>query len=156
VTINGVSHVGICVSDLDRSLRFYRDGLGFAHLRSFEIGGPPWTDVLELDPLRLESLILRRDGLTIELLRFAAPGHQGDGGRRPMNALGFTHLAVWVDDLDAEAARVVEFGGAVVAASRAVFDSPELTARWMYCTDPDGVRIELIEHPAGEAVALAR
>ncbi|MBI5088976.1 MAG: VOC family protein [Actinobacteria bacterium] len=156
MAIHGVSHVGLCVADLDRSVRFYCDGLGFELLRSFDIGGEPWTRVLELDPLLLHSRILRRDGLTIELLQFEQPGHVGPAERRPMNQLGFTHLAVWGDDIDGEAARVVELGGTIVEPTRVEFDQPTLQARWLYCTDPDGTRIELIEHPAGEAVALAR
>ena len=106
MAIKGVSLVGICVADLGRSIDFYCAGLGFELLRSFSIAGDPWTRVLEVEPLALESRILRRDGLTIELLLFSEPGHVGDGRRRPMNALGFTHLAVWVDDIDLEARRV--------------------------------------------------
>ena len=32
------SHLGICVSDLERSLRFYRDGLGFELVASHRVG----------------------------------------------------------------------------------------------------------------------
>jgi lactoylglutathione lyase len=156
VTIKGVSHVGVCVSDLQRSVRFYCEGLGFEVRREFDIGGHPWTAVLEVDELLLHSRILAREELTIELLQFEVPGHVGSAERRPMNALGFTHLAIWVDDIDVEAERVIALGGAVVERTRTVFDTPEIRARWLYCTDPDGVRLELIEHPAGEAVALAR
>jgi hypothetical protein len=34
------SHLGICVSNLKRSLTFYRDGLGFQDGPSFEINYP--------------------------------------------------------------------------------------------------------------------
>ena len=32
------SHLGICVSDLDRSLRFYCEGLGFEQVASHQVG----------------------------------------------------------------------------------------------------------------------
>jgi catechol 2,3-dioxygenase-like lactoylglutathione lyase family enzyme len=32
------SHFGICVSDLDRSLRFYTEALGFEKAESHDIG----------------------------------------------------------------------------------------------------------------------
>jgi lactoylglutathione lyase len=156
MAIHGVSHVGLCVTDLDRSMRFYCEGLGFEHLRSFDIGGEPWTSVVELDPLLLHSRILRRDGLTVELLQFEQPGHVGEPVRRPMNLLGFTHLAVWVDDIDVEIARLSALGAVVVESTRVVLDQPGMQARWVYCTDPDGTRLELIEYPGGEADALGR
>ena len=35
-----LSHIGICVSDLARSQRFYCEALGFEVLSSLEISGP--------------------------------------------------------------------------------------------------------------------
>jgi lactoylglutathione lyase len=32
------SHLGICVSDLDRALRFWCDGMGFEKAEVFEVG----------------------------------------------------------------------------------------------------------------------
>ena len=32
-----VSHVGICVSDMERSIRFYRDGLGFEVAEGYDL-----------------------------------------------------------------------------------------------------------------------
>lgn len=154
MTIHGVSHVGLCVSDLARSMRFYCEGLGFELLREFDVDGPEWGAVVELDQPLLHSRILRRDKLTIELMEFERPGHVGEPERRPMNQLGFTHLAVWVDDIDVESRRVVELGGRIVEHTRTVFDDPAFTARWLYCTDPDGIRLELIEYPDGVSTAL--
>jgi predicted enzyme related to lactoylglutathione lyase len=73
-----------------------------------------------------------------------------------MNLLGFTHLAVWVDDIDVEIARLSALGAVVVESTRVVLDQPGMQARWVYCTDPDGTRLELIEYPGGEADALGR
>ena len=54
------------------------------------------------------------DHMTLELLHFLKTGHVGSAGRHPMNELGFTHIAVWVSDLDAAAERVQDYGGAIV------------------------------------------
>ena len=147
-----VGHVGICVSDMDRAVRFWRDGLGFEVLREFEFRGSPWKRVLEVDELDLQTKVIRRDHMTLELMAFAKPGHLGPSERRPMNQLGFTHLAVWVADLDAAARRVVEYGGHLIEATRTEFDHPKLRGKWLICTDPDGVRVELLEYPDGEGV----
>jgi lactoylglutathione lyase len=139
--VDAFSHFGICVSDLDRSLRFYRDGLGFEQADSHSVSAE-FGPLMEVDEPQLESRFIRRDGVSIELLWFAQPGYTGDGSRRPMNQLGLTHLCFRVDDVEATAARLVELGGAIVDGTRTTF-SPTLD--FVYCTDPDGVRIELMK-----------
>jgi catechol 2,3-dioxygenase-like lactoylglutathione lyase family enzyme len=142
------SHLGICVSDLERSLRFYRDGLGFELTASHRIGDE-FGPLLELEGVELESRMLSRDGVTIELLGFVAPDPTGDGERRPMNRLGLTHLSLRVDDVEGVAAVIEELGGSVVRATRTTMDLPAARLDFLYCTDPDGVRIELMDLPSG-------
>lgn len=154
MSINGVSHVGICVSDLERSLAFYREGLSFEQVRQLTFRGRSWARITEVPEADITATILRRDGISIELLHFDEPGHSGSSERTPMNQLGFTHLAIWVDDIDAEAARLARLGGATVDPTHTTFDRPGFQGRWLMCTDPDGVRLELIEYPDGEAEAL--
>jgi catechol 2,3-dioxygenase-like lactoylglutathione lyase family enzyme len=151
--IKAIGHIGFCVSDLDRSVRFWCDGLGFEIIKEFEFYGGSWKKVLELDDsLDLQTRIIRRDHMTLEIMHFRKPGHSGDGERRPMNKLGFTHLAIWVRDIDEVAQRIVEYGGAIVEETRTVFDHPKIQGKWLICTDPDGIRLELVEYPAGEDV----
>src|SRR5262249_47922816 len=45
LSIQRLTHVGICVSDLERSLRFYRDLLGFSPEHELAVDGEP-TDTL--------------------------------------------------------------------------------------------------------------
>jgi len=141
------SHVGLCVSDLDRSLRFYRDGLGFELVGSHGVGDE-FGPLMELDGVRLESRFLRRDGVSIELLCFTAPGHTGAATRRPMNQLGLTHLSIRVDDVDAAVASLEALGGTVVGATRTTLGAGDARLEFVYCCDPDGVRIELMKLPA--------
>jgi lactoylglutathione lyase len=140
------SHLGICVSDLERSLRFYCDGLGFEPVASHQVGGE-FATLMEVEGVAVESRMLTRDGVTIELLGFESPGHTGDGDRRPMNQLGLTHLSLRVDDVDAVASIIEEFGGTVVRTTRTTFDLSGAQLDFLYCTDPDGVRIELMDLP---------
>jgi catechol 2,3-dioxygenase-like lactoylglutathione lyase family enzyme len=46
--IKMVGHIGLCVSDLDRALRFWCDGLGFEILRGSPFYGSSWKRVLEI------------------------------------------------------------------------------------------------------------
>jgi catechol 2,3-dioxygenase-like lactoylglutathione lyase family enzyme len=147
--IKAIGHVGICVEDLEASLRFWRDGLGFDVIREWDFG-KAWAKVNEMDDPKIHSRVMRRGHTTIELLEFESPGHVGTSERTPMNQLGFTHIAVWVDDIDLASARIVEHGGEILESTRTVFDHPKLTGRWLICTDPNGVRVELLEYPDGE------
>jgi len=138
------SHLGICVSDLDASLRFYRDGLGFTEVAAHEVG-EEFAALMEVEGVRLRSRMISKDGVTVELLGFDAPGVTGDGSRRPMNLRGLTHLSLRVDDVGATAAVVESLGGTVVRATRTTIPMGRSTLEFVYCTDPDGVRIELMD-----------
>ena len=138
------SHLGICVSDLERSQRFYCDALGFEKAESHDIG-PEFARLMDLDDVAVTSQFIRRGSTAIELLAFRQPAPLGPAGRRPVHQLGLTHLSFRVRDLAAVAARIVELGGSVVESSRTVIDLGGTPLEFVYCTDPDGVRVELMD-----------
>lgn len=140
------SHLGICVSDLERSLRFYCEALGFAPAESHVIGDE-FGRLMELDGVALRSQFVRRDGMAIELLHYTSPEAIGEPDRRPMNQLGLTHLSLRVDDVDAVGAAVESLGGTIVVGTRTTFELGGAPLDFLYCTDPDGTRIELMNIP---------
>jgi catechol 2,3-dioxygenase-like lactoylglutathione lyase family enzyme len=147
--IRRLSHLGICVADLERSLRFYREGLGFREVSSLDLGGEPSATLLELPGVSLRARYLERDGARIELLHYPAPGAQGDGRPRAMNARGLTHLSFRVEGLDAVVIRLAELGGVALAGTRIA--NPRAGVQAMFVLDPDGTRIELVESPGDPA-----
>ena len=138
------SHFGICVRDLERSVRFYCDGLGFEKAESHAIG-TEFARLMDLDEVSVTSQFIRRGPTAIELLAFTDPDPVGDGVRRPVHRLGLTHLSFRVRDLEATLQRLVELGGSVVDSSRTTIDLGGTPLRFVYCTDPDGVRVELMD-----------
>ena len=138
------SHFGICVTDLEVSLAFYCGALGFEKAESHEIGSE-FAALMDLPGVDVTSQFVRRGPTAIELLAFRDPSPYGERTRRAVNHLGLTHLSFLVDDLPAAAARVVEFGGSVVESSRTTIDLGGTALEFLYCTDPDGVRVELMD-----------
>jgi len=143
--IERFSHLGLCVADLDASLRFYRDALGFRERTRLEVSGALAERLLQLQSLQLEAVYLERDGLRLELLHFASPGHTGEPNARPMNGLGLTHLSLRISDVDAVLGRVLDAGGRVLEETR--MDAPGGAVVAVFILDPDGTRIELVQSP---------
>jgi lactoylglutathione lyase len=140
-----VSHIGVCVSDLGRALRFYVDGLGFERLRAMEIGDDFAATLEATDdgPVALTSQFISRDGLTIELLSWSRPDVVGTPAATRRH-LGMTHLSLHVDDVDEVAARLVECGGTVIESTRTKLDTDGMALDFVFIADPDGTRIELM------------
>ena len=135
-----VSHVGICVSDLERSLRFYCEGLGFSAGERHDIGNE-FADTLEVArDVVLTSQFIRRDGLSIELLHYTSPGVTG-APSATRNQLGLTHLSFIVPDLEAAAERLEKCGGTLIESTRTKGDGVYL----LFVADPDGTRVELMQ-----------
>ena len=152
IPIQRLTHVGICVSDLERSLVFYRDRLGFAPEHELEVEGEPTDTLLRLRGTKLKAVYLTRDGVRIELLHFAsppAPAHRA----RAMNEVGLTHLSFRVADLDAVVAALRAAGERVLDDTLLRF--PDFGSAACFVVDPDGQLIELVQAP-GEPAAPPR
>ena len=126
--IIATNHTSFTVSDLDRSLAFFRDALGF--------------EVTSKGP-RNPSLIQAITGVE-ELFQYIEAESRGSVRPRPCDT-GFSHIAYDVDNIDAaiQAARdhSVEPIGPVVA----IDQGPNRGSRVAYLRDPDGITIEFIE-----------
>ena len=97
------SHFGICVTDLERSMRFYCDGLGFEPAERYDLEDWPDSGLdrgLEVQgPVKLVSQFIRSGGMGIELLFFASPTPSGTPSAT-RGQIGITHLSFYVDDVD--------------------------------------------------------
>jgi len=135
--LQSFSHIGVCVSDLERSTRFYTEVLGFSELFSFDFD-TELAATMETDE-SFTSRMLARGDLRLELLHWRDRIADGDGQRRPMTSLGITHLAFRVESVEDLFEAAVAFGGAAHPATRSALEGG---VEVVYLTDPDGVRIE--------------
>jgi len=149
--VQRLSHIGICVTDLEASVAFYCNALGFSELSRLEVSGPESEQLLQLKNVALRAVYLERDGTRIELLHFDSPGEVGGPGPRPVNQTGLTHLSFRVTSLDDTIASVESRGGHVLEGTR--IENPLYDTSAIFVSDPDGLRIELLESP-GDPNAL--
>ncbi len=152
LSLQRLTHVGICVTDLDRALGFYRDCLGFVEEHRLEIAGPPVDTLLRLRDAHLRAIYLTRDGVRVELLHFATPPAP-PRRERVMNEPGLTHLSFRVQDLDAVLDGLRAAGERIV--EETVIRFPEFESAAAFVLDPDGQLIELVQAP-GEPAAPPR
>ena len=145
--VTGFFHGGITVRDMDRSLEFYRDGLGLDVAWDRILDGPYLPVVLGLDFEHIRGVYLHiPGGGFVELLEYVGI-ERFPANSRPCD-YGAGHLCLYVDDVEAMHARLVSMGYA--ARSAAVVDitaGPNSGARSCYMTDPDGYAVELFQRP---------
>jgi glyoxylase I family protein len=143
LAVRGFSHVCINVSDLERSLAFYRDVLGLRVIFDVELAGAGLEAATGEAGARgrMVGCLVPGSRVTIELLGY---GHRAPATRqRGASAPGYSNLALAVEDL-AAAHAALEAQGAR--------PQPPLEVggvRMFFVADPDGTPIEIIEFPGG-------
>ncbi|BBX66449.1 hypothetical protein MSAS_56230 [Mycobacterium saskatchewanense] len=149
------SHVAVTVTNLERSLAFYRDGLALVEGTTYEAAGRSLAALMNIAPTGFRGVFLRAGHGYIELLEYRTPTQSNTGTRHP-DAVGYAHISLLVADVDPVLSAVVEHGGAVLARLRHSFGGVE-DSDIAFVADPDGNRVELIAHPhVPEARAHAR
>jgi lactoylglutathione lyase len=130
------NHVGMCVSDRERSRRFYENVLGFQFWWELDPPDGPTAQLVQLPPpLGVHATYLVRDGLVLEFMDYSKR-QVHTGSERVMDQIGLTHISLSVSDLAAALEKVAEFGGAVVDGT--------VTEAMAMIRDPDGQLLELL------------
>ncbi len=141
-------HVNICVSDMERSIRFY-EGLGFTKVADFMLGGgePNIGAALGVPVNKLRGVFMRTgsapDAPLIDLVQFVDPPPQG----RPyptLNNIGICRVAFLVDDIESVYKKLQAMQVEFVAPLQ-MLDGPRGSKLGVVCfKDPDGTVLELI------------
>lgn len=148
-----VDGVAITVDDLERSVAFFHDVLGFEEESVHEAQGAEWERLEGVFPLRLRLARMRLGTERIDLVDYLAPTGRpvppGLGG----NDLFFQHVAIVVGDMEAAYRHLRQRGVEHISSG------PQRLPDWnpaaggieaFYFRDPDGHALELISFPPGK------
>jgi glyoxylase I family protein len=140
-----VAHTGITVRDLEASIAFWRDVLGFEVQERLEMSGEFAEQVTGVADAHLLLAQLAGGGHRIELVQYLSPTDRAHVCPRSCD-IGSFHVAVNVDDLDAASRVCAEHGWELAGIPQTGVEGPLAGARFAYMRDRDGSTVELIQN----------
>jgi catechol 2,3-dioxygenase-like lactoylglutathione lyase family enzyme len=145
--IIATDHTGITVANLERSLAFWRDVLGFELSHSAHQTGNMAEEITGVAGAELKLAVVKSpDGHKIELLEYSAPADRKHVRPKPCD-VGSVHIALTVDDLDAVLSAIAASGWRAAGKPQTLKSGPNAGKRVVYVRDPDGTTIELMQMP---------
>jgi catechol 2,3-dioxygenase-like lactoylglutathione lyase family enzyme len=137
MTVHRIHHAAIISADIDASLRFWRDGLGFDLLMDETFEGD-WKTLFGIDATKVRSVMVgdpsRAGSGIVEFVQFL-------GAEVPP---GFELLSLFVGDVDEALAKL---GHDAQELRRIEVESPQGPVPMVTVRDPDGVLVEIIGPP---------
>jgi catechol 2,3-dioxygenase-like lactoylglutathione lyase family enzyme len=148
--INGIHHASFTVSNMERSVVFYRDVLGMEVLwDSVQAGAPfkgPVADNLTNCPgTELHIVFLKTNGDMLELVQYTPTGKTLEGNRA--SDTGSSHVCLKTDNIQALYRKLSEKGVKLHCDPQSLGG-----VEVMYFRDPDGIIIEAMQ---GDPLASA-
>lgn len=135
-------HVGLVITDLEKSLAFWCDVMGFKVSRQMEEFGPHIDAMMGLKDVRVKTAkLMAPDGNMLELLCFSSHPDEGSWKGTPFST-GLTHIAFTVKNLD-ETCKSLKKNGVTFPAEPQI--TPDGSVKVIYATGPEGVLLELVE-----------
>jgi catechol 2,3-dioxygenase-like lactoylglutathione lyase family enzyme len=133
--ISAVHHCCVTVSDIDRSLTFYRGILGLQLLFTGESSD-------DAKGVRIKNAMLQAGDDKIELMQYVCP--KGRPYDLQAHDVGSTHIAFRVTDIDRVYLELKRKCVRFMTSPNEYRKGP-VTSWWCKFFDPDGVILELIE-----------
>ena len=135
------NHIGISVTDIDRSIAFYHDMLGMEPLcEVFPFGGPDYEAIMDVPGATGRMCMIGKDNLQLELFEFTSS--KAKDAEYPVSDRGYSHFGVVVEDV-AGTYEKLRAAGVRIHSPVITFNGGSMKA--IYCRDPDGNVFEIME-----------
>jgi catechol 2,3-dioxygenase-like lactoylglutathione lyase family enzyme len=135
-------HPGIVVEDMERSLRFYRDALGFSIVVDEIEKGEYLSRLIGLnDAIERVVKVAVQDGTVIELMEMLSPLAQMPS-TYDFNVIGCNHIAFTVTDIEQIYTNLKSVGVEFISEP---LSSPYDPVKTMFCYDPDKTLVQFVE-----------
>ena len=146
--IVAADHTGITISNLERSLAFWRDVLGFEPSHTAHQSGEMAREITGVIGAEIKLAVVKvPGGHKIELLEYLAPlERKRNVDLRPCD-VGSVHVALIVDDLEAILRAINASGWKAAGKPQTLQSGPNAGKRVVYVRDPDGTTIEFMRQP---------
>ena len=146
--IISADHTGITVSNLERSVQFWQNVLGFEFSHAAHQKGELAQEITGVNGAEIKLAVLKAPGgHKVELLEYLAPADRKRADIRPCD-VGSVHVALLVHDLDSVLERVAASDWKAAGKPQRLQSGPNAGKRVVYVRDPDGTTIEFMEMPA--------
>lgn len=137
-----MNHVGISVSNIERSIVFYREMFGMEQdCEVFPFGGPQFSQVMGLENAEGRMCMITGGNVSLELFEFTNPAPARKDPGYPVADHGYSHFGFEVDGIEAVYDRLNAAG--------VRFHCPVTTfpggMKATYGRDPDGNVFEILE-----------
>jgi catechol 2,3-dioxygenase-like lactoylglutathione lyase family enzyme len=142
-------HTGITVSNLEHSLEFWQNVLGFEFSHRAHQTSELASEITGVAGAEIKLAVVKAPGgHKIELLEYLAPPDRKQHvDRRPCD-VGSVHVALTVDNLDAVLQKIAASGWKAAGKPQTLTAGPNAGKRVVYVRDPDGATIEFMELPS--------
>src|SRR6266403_2857429 len=139
-------HTGFTVANLERSVAFWQDVLGFELSHRAHHTGELASEVTGVPGAEISIAVLKGYGHKIELLEYHAPADRKRVALRPCD-VGSVHVALIVENLDAVLSAIEASGWKAAGEPQTLKTGPNAGKRVVYVRDPDGTTIEFMQPP---------
>jgi catechol 2,3-dioxygenase-like lactoylglutathione lyase family enzyme len=157
--VSAVDAIGVTVADMDRSVAFYRDVLGFERLEDTRLAGEAWDRLHGIEGAQLRVVGMRLGEERIELAQWLTPRGRPVPRDSRSHDRWFQHVAIIVNDMDQAYLRLQRHHVERISSlpQRLPASNPAAGGiRAFYFKDPDGHPLELLQFPPDKGDARWR
>ncbi len=139
---NFARHVGIVVNDLEKSIHFWQELIGFKIVSDNIEPSPYIEELLSLNATNLRTVKFSDNkGFIVELLKFDSSTKESDW-QGDLSTTGLTHIALTVENVEQLVNKLNEFSYTSLSK---IMKSPNGQVKVVFINGPENLKLEMVE-----------